>query len=60
MEFFGGFFVVNDFDRHQLNLGPFGSLKFLVEDSLKICVFFIFFNNKSKIIYVLKEKTNTK
>ncbi len=36
------FFVVNDIDIHQWNLGPFESLKFLVENSLKICVFLIF------------------
>jgi hypothetical protein len=36
------FFVVTIIDIHQLNLGPFGSLRFLVENSLKICVSFIF------------------
>ncbi len=33
------FFVVTIIDLHQMNLGPFGSLKFLVENSFKICVF---------------------
>jgi hypothetical protein len=51
------FFVVA---INQLNLRPFGSLKLLVENSLKICGFFIFFSNKGKIFYVFKEKINTK
>jgi len=46
------FFVLTIIDIHQLNLGLFGSFKILVENSLKICVFFIFINNKSKIFYV--------
>ncbi len=43
-----------------MNLGPFGSLKLLVENSLKKCVFFFFFKNKGKIYYVFEKKTNTK
>jgi hypothetical protein len=40
----GGFFwfVVTIIDIYQMNLGPFGSLNFLVENSLKICVFSFF------------------
>jgi hypothetical protein len=60
VEFFGEFFVVTIIDIHQMNLRPFGSLKFLVENSLKICVFCIFFSNKGKILFVFEEKTNTK
>jgi hypothetical protein len=52
--------VVTIIDIHQLNLGPFGTLKFLAKNSLKICVFFIFFNNESKTFYVFEEKSNTK
>jgi hypothetical protein len=59
VESFGEIFVVIIIDIHQLNLGPFGSFKFFVENSLKI-FFFIFSNNKGKIFYVFKEKTNTK
>jgi hypothetical protein len=51
------FFVVTVIDIHQLNLGLFGTSKFLVENSLKICVFFIFFSNKSTIFNVFKEKS---
>jgi len=40
VEFFVEIFVVTIIDIHQLNLGPFGSLKFLVENSLKMCGFF--------------------
>ncbi len=57
---FGEIFCGQWYYIHQLNLGSFGGLKFLVEISLKICVFFMFFNNKRKIIYVFKEKTNIK
>ncbi len=53
------FFVVTIIDIHQMNLGPFGSLKFLVENSLKN-VSFHFFSNKGKIFYVFEENTNTK
>jgi hypothetical protein len=48
--------VVTIIDIHQLNLKPFGNLNFLAENSLKTCVFFIFFKNKGKIFYVLKKK----
>jgi len=42
IEFHNYFFVVNDIDRHQLNLGPFRSLQILVENPFKN-VFFAFF-----------------
>jgi hypothetical protein len=42
---------------HQLNLGLLGNLEFLAENSLKICVFFIVFNNKGKIFYVFEKKS---
>jgi hypothetical protein len=42
-----------------MNLGPYGSLKFLVENSLKN-VFFHFSSNKGKIFYVFEENINTK
>jgi hypothetical protein len=48
--------VVTIIDIHELKLGPFGSLKFLVENSLKICVFSFFFNNKEKIFYIFEKK----
>jgi hypothetical protein len=52
------FLMLTIIDIHQLNLGPFGSFKILVENSLKICVFFLIFsNNKGKIFYVFT-KTN--
>jgi hypothetical protein len=37
------FLVVNDIDVHQLNLRPFRSLQFLVENPFNKCVFFAFF-----------------
>jgi hypothetical protein len=40
------FLVVSDIDIHQLNLNPFNSLQFLVENPFKKCVFFHFLNNK--------------
>jgi hypothetical protein len=33
------FLLVNDIDVHQLNLRPFKSLQFLVENPFKKCVF---------------------
>jgi hypothetical protein len=51
--------VVTIIDINQ-NLGPFESLKFLAENSLKLSVFFFFFSTKSQIFYVFEEKTNTK
>ncbi len=54
------FFVINDINIHQLNIGPSRSIKLLVEKSLKKCVSFNFFSNKGKIIYAFKENTNTK
>jgi hypothetical protein len=53
------FFVINIINIHQLNLRPFGSSKFLVENSLKK-YFFHFSSNKGKKNYVFKQKTNTK
>jgi hypothetical protein len=50
------FFVVNDIDIHQLNLGPFENFKFVIENSLQIIFFFIFSIMKEKIIYVFKKK----
>jgi hypothetical protein len=50
--------VINDIDIHKLNLWPFGSLNFLVENSLKN-VILKKINNEGKIIYVVKKK-NTK
>jgi hypothetical protein len=52
--------MITIIDIHQLNLGTFGSLKILAENSLNICVFFLFFNNKGKIFDVFEEKTNIK
>jgi hypothetical protein len=49
--------MVTIIDIHQLNLGPFGNLHLLAENSLKKIFFFIFFNNKNKLFYALKEKT---
>ncbi len=40
--------MVNDIDIHQLNMASFESLNFLVENSLKICVFFFFLVIKAK------------
>jgi hypothetical protein len=40
--------VVNDIDNHQLNLGLSRSEKIFVENSLKICGFFIFSIIKAK------------
>ncbi len=39
-EFCNECFVVNDINIHQLNLKPFKSLKVLVENPFKKCVFF--------------------
>jgi hypothetical protein len=52
--------VVTIIDIHQLNLGPFGSLKFLVENLLKICVCVFFKTIKAKYFMYLKKKRNTK
>jgi len=48
------FFVVTIIDIHQMNLGPFGHLNFLVENSY---VFFSFFSIiKAKYFMCLKKK----
>jgi hypothetical protein len=39
VEFCNEFLLVNDIDVHQLNLRPFRSLQFLVENPFKTCVF---------------------
>ncbi len=39
-----------------MNLGPFGSLIFLVENSLKICFFHFFLAIKAKYLMYLKKK----
>ncbi len=49
-------FVVTIIDIHQLNLGPFGSFKFLVKNSLKNVFFFIFLAIKEKYFMYLKKK----
>jgi hypothetical protein len=54
------FCVVTIIDINQLNLGLFGGLTFLVESSLKICVFFIFSTIKAKYFMYLKKKINIK
>jgi hypothetical protein len=43
------FLVVSDIDVHQLNLKPFKSSQFLVENPLNKCVFLHLLNNKSII-----------
>jgi len=46
VECFVNFFVMNDIDIHQLNIGPFIILKCLVKNPFKKCVFLYFFCNK--------------
>jgi hypothetical protein len=53
--FLGNFLVVTIIDIHQMNLELFGSLNFLVENSLKVCFFSKTFSNKGKIIYVFED-----
>jgi hypothetical protein len=48
--------MVTNIDIQQLNLGPFGSLKFLVENLLKVCFFSFFSAIKEKYIMYLKKK----
>jgi hypothetical protein len=49
--------MVTIIDIHQLNLGPFGSLKFLVENSLEICFKkFCLAKKKTKYFMYLKKK----
>jgi hypothetical protein len=58
VEFLANFFVVIIIDIHQLNLGPFGSLNYLVKNSLKLCVFFSFISTiKEKYFMYLKKKS---
>jgi hypothetical protein len=59
--FLVNFFVIIIIDIHQLNLGPFGSLEFLVENSLKKNSFFStikakYFMYLKKNQYQMKEK----
>jgi hypothetical protein len=51
--------MVCDTDIHELNLGPFGDLKFLDEISLKKSVFFAFLNNKCIRMSFFRKKTTT-
>jgi hypothetical protein len=59
------FLVVSDIDVHQLNLRPFRSSQFLVENPFKKCVFLHLLNN-NRIInscfwgknHYLKKKEN--
>jgi hypothetical protein len=58
VEFLANLFVVIIIDIHQLNLGPFGSLNYLVKNSLKLCVFFSFISTiKEKYFMYLKKKS---
>jgi len=51
------FFVVTIIDIHQLTIRPFENLNFLVENSLKICVFSFFSIIKEKyFMYFYKKK----
>jgi hypothetical protein len=58
MEFHNDFFVANDIDIHQLNLGPFRSLQILFENPFKN-VFLHFLNNKCIINSYFWEETIT-
>jgi hypothetical protein len=51
------FFVVNDIDIHQLNLGPIRILEFLVEKLFKKYVLKHLFSNKC-IIYIFLGRKN--
>jgi hypothetical protein len=59
MEFMGECFVVNDFNIHALNVGPFRSLELLVENPFKKCDFFAFLNKKGIINFFFWEKMIT-
>jgi hypothetical protein len=50
------FLVVNDIDVHQLNLRPFRSLQFLVENPFEKCVILHFLSNKCIIFFNFREK----
>jgi len=50
------FFVVNDIDIHQLNLGPFKSLKSLVENPFKKCISLHFLNNNCIVNFFFGKK----
>jgi hypothetical protein len=56
VEFLGEFFVMDDLNIHALNIGPFRSLKLLVENPFKKCNFFAFLNNKGIINFVFGKK----
>jgi hypothetical protein len=57
VKFLGKCFVVNDIDIHQLNIGPFGSLKLLVENPFKKYVFLHFLSNECIINFSIFEKS---
>jgi hypothetical protein len=54
------FLVVNDIDVQQLNLRPFISLQFLVENPFKKCVFLHFLSNNCIIEKTIGKKPNEK
>ncbi len=49
VEFCSDFFVVNDIDIHQLNLGPFNFFLKMVENPFTKCVFWPLLSNKCMI-----------
>jgi hypothetical protein len=51
LELFVEFFMMNDIDIHQSNLGPFKIIIFLVQNSFKECVYLHLYNNKCIIIF---------
>jgi hypothetical protein len=54
------FFVVSGIDVHQLNLKPFRSLQFLVENPFKKCVFFALLKQNCIINFFFGKKPNGK
>jgi hypothetical protein len=54
------FLVVNDIDVNQLNLRPFRSLQFLIENPFKKCVFLHFLSNNYIINFFFGKKPNEK
>jgi hypothetical protein len=53
------FLVVIEIDVHQLNLRPFRSSQFAVENPFKKCVFLHFLSNNCIINFCFGEKTIT-